>query len=153
MTTFAVPLLLTYIAYISTKKNQLEQQLNDKKRETYHDFINALETALSNTNPAKKEQVGKQLKSQIQLFKKKLILFAGPSSILLFKKWLLETNENDNVKNFVNIENLIKSLRKEIGLSNRGLKKFDILQVYIKDNLKEAIKDGKTNKVSTENPV
>ena len=61
---------------------------------------------------------------------------------------LLGDDDDDNpdqkkIKDLVNIENVIKALRKEIGLSNQGLGKFDILQMYVIDDLKKAFKKKK----------
>ncbi len=128
------PLLLAYIAFITTRKNQLEMQLNDKKRELFESFVEALIESLNNKN---KDELKKKIEKQMMDIRKDLILFGSPKTIKAFNVWVLnnETASKDNRMLFTNIENFIKALREEIGLSNFKLNRFDLLQVFVKDDL------------------
>lgn len=141
ISSIATPFLLAYIAYITTSKNQLQAQLNDKKRENYENFIGMLVDAA--TNPKKAEQ----LTDKMFDFKKKLILFASPKSIQKFNTWMKNNDKNKYSDNyeilFKDIGAIILSLREEIGLSNFGLTELEILQVLIKDDLTKAFSHRK----------
>lgn len=143
LATIIIPLLSLYVVYITNRKNQLQQQLNDKKREIYSTYMDALETALNIDTKNKKTPNPDELKEKIFSFKRQLILYGSSKSIKACNKWILDNVQENNEKNFMNIENLVRSLREEIGLSNKGLKKLDLLQLYINEDLQKALRSGK----------
>lgn len=138
---FISPFLLAYIAYINNKKNQIQTQLNEKKRETFEGFIDALIESLNQQNEKNKI---KELEKQMLVLKRNLILFTSPKCIKAHNKWLLnhDSYKENNKYLFTNLEEFIKALREEVGLTNNGLKKYDVLQVFIKENIEKSLKDN-----------
>ena len=132
----ATSFLLAYIAYITNRKNQLQIQLNDKKRVMYERFIDILIDAMMNTHHQDITN-NEEFRERMFDFKKNFILFASPHSIKAFNKWTNDSSNKNTRAIFENVENLVKCLREEIGLSNRGLGKYDVLQILIKNNLKD----------------
>ena len=135
--TIITPFLLVYIVFITNRKNQLQQQLNDKKREMYEKFTDVLEQAMSISNGQHLNKA--QLSKKMNEFKKKLVVYSSPESIKAYNKWIMEGRNNNMRLSFENVENLIKALRNEIGLSNKGLKKYDIIQIYVNEDIEKAM--------------
>lgn len=120
------------------QKLELEKSqklLNDEKiRNSYNSFIELLFDLIK-----KKEQVKpEEIDEKIVEFMKIALLFAWPKTVKSFwryrKEWSKWTKDT-----FLYIEELIKSMRDDLWVSNKSINQYDILQVFIIWDVKKEI--------------
>ena len=137
------PVLLVWINYLYRKKGELEQQVAGIKRTNYEQFFSTLENILDKGDSINIEE----LKKSFRDFAGKVILFGSPSTIRKFNRYLIfcssEGAQKDTVGMFKHMGRLIKAMRADIGLSNSLLRYYEILQPFIKGDLKKELKELK----------
>ncbi len=106
--------------------------LNDRKfREAYEEFISLMFELLN------KKKVN--IEEWMVNFMKKTLLFAGPKTIKSFSLYRKEVWTKDPKNIILSLEDLILSMREDLGVSNEWLERYDILQTFIVWDLKTEI--------------
>ncbi len=113
-----------FIKYIIDKKKELQNEVNKERRESYQGFVNLIIDILSPDNNKKPNHI-KELKD----FSKKNILYASPTVVSYFSDYMqfvYSTSEQkmtpeQNATHFLLLTKVLKEMRKDIGLSNKGL--------------------------------
>ena len=114
-----------FIQYILNKRQELISTNNEVKRENYKKFINLVIDIIAGDKINKKDPIERQEENlnKIYDFYKDYILYASPNVINAFADWMqfIFKNNEDTKKNFLLLSNIIKQMRKELGLSNKKL--------------------------------
>lgn len=112
-----------------------QKLLNDEKiRDSYNSFIWLLFDVVK-----KKEKVTpEEIDDKIVKFMKVALLFAWPETVKSFWKYRKEWwNWTKDI--FLYMEDLIKSMRRDLWVSNKTINTYDILQVFIIWDVKKEI--------------
>ncbi len=117
------------LRYFFDKKKEFASENAKIKREAYQSFVNFLYDVFKDAKKEGAEKIDTQeIKNRMYEFFKKSTLYSSPETINVFGDYMqyLYKNKDDkaNVKETMNHLGLvIKVMRKEVGLSNRGLGK------------------------------
>lgn len=117
-------------------KKQLDiELLNDEKFRTwYQSFVDLTIDFLH-----KEKELGKTEQWIID-FMKVAILFAWPDTIKQFWEYRKVAGKQDNSKDILlYMEKLLSCMRKDLGVSNKWLKDYDLLQTLIVGDIKKAL--------------
>lgn len=136
-----VIILSGVIAHLSSKKRNLEKQLAEERHKTYTKFTSGFIGYMLNPErdvDLNSPETLNYFKKFIGDFAQSLILYASPMVLGKFN----ETFRKKDIQNIPDSKELVKNLgafiltlRKDLGLSNKGLKPVDVLQPFIKDDL------------------
>ena len=115
-----------FIKNFLDKKKELNSENIKIKRDMYKEFISLFFKVVNNT---KKDSEGRLLpvdiKSDLHKFYEDYSLYSSPSVINAFGDFMQyaykNTNSMDTKMTFSKVSRVIKCMRKELGLSNRGL--------------------------------
>jgi len=118
-----------FIKYFLDKKAQFSSHNAQIKRETYQDYVDFVLNFLKNIQEqetAVTEEQKKMLIDNMRKFHNHAVLYASPKVINAYSDMLQNsyhpaTNDN-SAHTMVLMTNIFKEMRKDIGLSNRGLK-------------------------------
>lgn len=150
-TTVIISVIVVVVGKYLEKQKEIEQQHRDKKAEIYEKFMEGLFGFLgitSQTSQIRTKKGGVNLRSEIELknmleeFSRKIILWGGDEVIKEYAEFR-RAGSQKNAKNDYNIlfglEEILFKIRKDLGHSNRGLERKDLLALFITDldNLKE----------------
>ena len=117
-------------------KKQLDiELLNDEKFRTwYQSFVDLTIDFLH-----KEKELGK-IEQWIIDFMKVAILFAWPDTIKQFWEYRKVAGKQDNSKDILlYMEKLLSCMREDLGVSNKWLKDYDLLQTLIVGDIKKAL--------------
>lgn len=125
----------------------IEQEIRDKKIPVYNEFIDFFTTAVFEEGKMDQEQ----MTETIHKFNKKCLVWFSDKNLRTYIKWIkharsevASSEKNDAaLTNFLIVEKMLFEFRKEIGHSNSGLNKGDLLSIYITD-----LEKSKINKLS-----
>ncbi|WP_183565119.1 hypothetical protein [Mucilaginibacter sp. SP1R1] len=119
------------------RKKIIEQQIREKKLPVYEEFINFLFNVMMSSKtdtPVSDKEMEKFLID----FNKKSIIWLSDNSLNAFIKWrsaaVNAANSSDKtIQNLFIMEELLLEFRKDIGHSNKGLKRGDLLTMFVND--------------------
>lgn len=116
-----------------TKQRDIEETHRAKKVEIYKEFLETISKMMAKENKAVTiEKISDQeLINYLVKFKTEIILWGSPEVIKCQLQFEHIERENDKV--FKATDNLYKAIRKDIGLSNKGLNNFELIKMYLKD--------------------
>ena len=109
------------------KKRELFNENAKERRQAYQDFVNIIIDVFSNI---KKEESGEEkidVIDRLYAFYKKNILFAPPNVVIAFSdymQYLYVFDNKDEKQTFLHLKkltNVMKEMRKDLGLSNKNL--------------------------------
>lgn len=109
------------IGRIFERKKEIEAHFRQTKFDQYDELLKILYELL---DPARASDGGSsdEVIKRLRDWQRKLILFAGPKTIVAFVDWMRDLkNGNPTVKSFVLMDRFFKALRSDLGVSNRGL--------------------------------
>ena len=144
----SIPIFLAVITFQLNRKTSAEEQLFEKKRMLFSDFIDALFDSLDAEN-LQNITPEKSIDRRMIDFKKNLILYCNKETLEAHNLWIFNSKkENPDKKQiFKDIDRLLFCLRKEIGLSDNdysnpiiGNHKYMRLQIFVKDDLVKYLK-------------
>lgn len=134
------PILLVWITYLYQRKRELEQQVAGIKRENYKSFFAIILKIIAKGKDVKPEDFVEEMRN----FASNLILFGSPEIIRTFNSFMIycaEMNqEASSLAILKYVGKLIKAMRADIGLQNYCLRYYEVLQPFIKGNLKKELK-------------
>ena len=122
--------LTVVLGQFASKGREIREAHRQKKNELYNSFLNTTKTIIKNGSGA----VTEELIDKLRDFQSDLILYGSSSVIKSFEKWQLKASspEESDGAAFAELDNLYKSFRKDLGLSNRGLYGGDLIKLYLK---------------------
>lgn len=119
-----------FLKYYLDKKKEIQSELYAQKREMYQEFIKIIIDLIKGTKDKKNKDskknndMDKSVKELYEFYKSYLI-YSSPKFINAFGDYMqyVYTQEKTTKEHVHKLARVIKSLRQEVGLSNRGLGK------------------------------
>jgi hypothetical protein len=124
-----------FVKYILEKNKELASENNKIKRTIYKKFTSIVFDLFNNEIKV----TNKDLKTNLSDFYKDYVLYSSPKVIKVFgdyMQYLYKSGDNINIKvSMQKLSKIIVAMRRELGLSNRGLGKngIYIFKAYFKD--------------------
>lgn len=132
LTTVLAHLIERYIA----KSRDIREAHRKYKTELYKGFfrniMGPIQTTVNEKNKAQKAKQQKELVQNLQQFSRELILWAAPPVITGFKTMIRKASENPK-EAMVNLDDLMREIRKDLGHSNKGLSRGDLFKLFLRD--------------------
>ena len=132
MVTILIGFLGTLYTQRKTKEREIEESHREKKIEIYQEFIEMYMKMLLGAKQGKVVGESELLEFMIK-FKENVILRGSADVLKAQSDLMAESKENNYRKMFLSMDNLIKVMRKDIGLSSRGLKDYFFVKMNIVD--------------------
>mgnify|MGYP005814393581 FL=1 len=115
------------------KNREIEEAHRSRKVEIYKGFLDMVARLMAKDNPhvslkAPKEQ---ELINFLVGFKTDVILWGSPKVINAHLNFEKVSNSGGNV--LFAVDELYQAIREDIGLSNKGLEKHQLMKMYLKD--------------------
>ncbi len=129
-----------FISRYFERKKLIEQQIREQKLPVYEEFISFIFEIIMNVKEGT-ETDQKEMQTFMMNFTKKSIVWMSNDSLKSYSTWKKrssefsagEKNYADTMKQMVLLEDMFFEFRKDIGHSNRGLKRGDLLALFIND--------------------
>lgn len=126
---------ITVIGYFITryfeKQKTIDQQLREKKIPIYESFLNILSKMLI-TVKNKEKMSDEELLSFFANFTERSLLWMSDETLLAYIKWRNNASSK-TVDSLIAMEDLLLAFRKDVGHKNKGIKRGDLLSVFIND--------------------
>lgn len=119
------------------KIREIEETHRPKKVEIYYELLQLFENTLASSNENLKVKALPQQKllNAIVKIKTNLILWGGPQVIKTLKSFEEASENGDDV--ILSVDNLLRAIRDDIGLSNKGLSKYEIVEMYLNERVRK----------------
>ncbi len=133
MTTVLVGLAAVIITQRQTKLREIEEAHRAKKVDMYEKYVKLIGSAIAidNKNITTKHPSQQTLINGLASYHEKLILWGSPDVVKTQLEFRQASNEAN--KMLPAVDNMYKAIRKDIGLSNRGLNNLELVKMYLKD--------------------
>ena len=133
-----VALVVSKSSNYSQENRILKEHINNKKRELYQKYIDMFSDLCLNKSDFSEEEYTAKLKSEMGLFRKDLMLYAGIKVINSFNDFQLKGST------FVQFDKILYEMRNELGI-NDGYFNFKNptyarVQVLVADDISKAFK-------------
>jgi hypothetical protein len=121
----------------NAKLREIEETHRPKKVEIYFELLQLFENAIaaSNENLNVKVILQQKLLNSIVKLKTNLILWGGPKVIKSLKSFEQASKNGEDV--VLAVDNLLRAIRDDIGLSNKGLSEYEIVEMYLNEKVKK----------------
>lgn len=115
------------------QKRGIEEAHRSKKVEIYKDFLEVIGNVVAshNSNVLPETLTEQELIKFMIKFKTNVILWGDPKVINAYLEFEKTSKSGGSI--IFSIDNLYKAIREDIGLSNRGLDKYQLIKMYLKD--------------------
>ena len=115
------------VKYFLDKKAQFSSQNAEIKRQMYQEYVDFILNLLSDIQEQDSDVTPKQQKDIVKKMKdfhRKAVLYSSPKVVNAYSDMLQNAykGNNDNFHTTVLMTNVFKAMRKDIGLSNQGLR-------------------------------
>ncbi len=135
-----ITIIVGLIANLYTQKQiklrEIDEAHRSKKVEIYSNFLEIVRRIISGNNkniPIKPLKEG-ELILQMTKVRTEIILWSSPSVINAFRNFESIAEENTGIKMLLPaVDRLYREMRKDIGLSNKGLPQNQLVKIYLKD--------------------
>jgi hypothetical protein len=116
-----------------TKKREIEEAHRPKKVEIYKDFLHMVSRMMANENPniSLEAPTEQELLDYLVGFQTDLMLWGSPTVINSFLNFRKISTSGGNV--LFAVDDLYKAIRDDIGLSNSGLNKHQLIKMHLKE--------------------
>ena|ERR1700691_84903 len=114
------------------RRQEIEAHFRQKKSDQYYELLTILRDLATQQNgsTAADPMVVKRLSD----WQQNLILFAGPMTIRAFVSWWTNLRSgHPTLQTVMLMEQFYKSLRSDLGISNRGLREGDLIQLILRN--------------------
>ena len=140
MATVMTAFMVAIFTQRQIKQRELDEAHRERKVAIYHRFLDVLTRSLLQKNPNShvKPINDKELITFIVTFKTEVVLWGSPKVINALYKFEKKSKEN-NENPLSIVDDLYRAIREDIGLSNSGLKKNQLVKMYL-SNPEEADK-------------
>lgn len=124
------------ITQYQTKKREIEEAHREKKVEIYKKFLEAIQGVIAreNKNITIKGLSEQELVDYLFCHKTEILLWGSPKVIKAQLQFEATTRSHgDTLLLLTAMDNIYRAIREDIGLSNKGLNKFDLIKLYLND--------------------
>jgi hypothetical protein len=112
------------------RKKEIEAYFRQRKQDQYDEMLSIIYSSIETGGQA---TIDEGYVKRLREWQKKLILFAGPKTIRAFVAWMSFLKAGaPTIRTIILMEEFFKSLRTDLGLSNRGLQLGDFAQLMLK---------------------
>ncbi len=129
--TVTVSIVAVVLGRYFEKAKEVGEVYREKRQKVYEEFIEQflrLSTE-ETTKTGKSDQMVKFLRE----FNRKIILWAGPHTVRAYVDMMLRLNENPTAAPSVfSMETFYKAMRRDLGLSNAGIQRGDLLALVLR---------------------
>jgi len=123
------------------KRKEVEEAFRERRLKTYDGFLS---TFVNLTSETKKENP--ELVAFLRNMNKEMILCAGPKLLKAYISFLGQMSDPLAGKSFYLMEDFYMAIREDLGHSNKGLARGDVLSLLIKrDELNQLLNNMKTD--------
>lgn len=133
MATIFVGLTAVIITQNQIRLRDREEAHRSKKVEIYEKYLKTVQAIMSGTNEnvPMEAPTNQELVDYLVKFKTEIILWGSPEVIKMQLEFQRVSQNGGNIFNAVN--NLHRAIRTDIGLSNKGLNKLELVKMYTSD--------------------
>lgn len=133
MATIFVGIAAVVITQRQTSLRDREEAHRAKKIEIYAKFLKTIQSMMSgvNNNISTQAPTDKELVNYLADYKSDVILWGSPQVIRAQLEFQRVSRDGGNI--FLAVDNLHKAIREDIGLSNKGLNKLELVKMYLAD--------------------
>ena len=141
MATVLVGISVILISQAHERKRAQEEAHRLKKIEIYQAFIDMVSRMIgaSNEKLKLKEPEQDELLSFLFKFKSDLLLWGSPKVIKAQIEFESVSENGDTLKIFKAVDTLYLAIREDIGLSNSGLKRLELVKLYLNSEARKDI--------------
>lgn len=129
--TVTVSIVAVVLGRYFEKAKEITEVYREKRQKVYEEFIDQFLklSAEETARPGKPDQMVKFLRE----FNRKIILWAGPHTVRAYVDMMLRLNENATAAPSVfSMETFYKAMRNDLGLSNTGIQRGDLLALVLR---------------------
>ena len=133
MATIFVGLTAVIITQNQIRLRDREEAHRSKKVEIYEKYLKTVQAIMSGTNEnvSMEAPTNQELVDYLVKFKTEIMLWGSPEVIKMQLEFQRVSQKGGNIFNAVN--NLHRAIRADIGLSNKGLNKLELVKMYLSD--------------------
>ncbi|MGF1845333.1 hypothetical protein L4C39_19505 [Vibrio clamense] len=131
MATIFVGLTAVIITQNQIKLRDREEAHRSKKVEIYEKYLETIQAMMSgaNENVSIEAPSNQELVDYLVKFKSEIILWGSPEVIKMQLEFQRVSQNGGNI--FIAVNNIHKAIRADIGLSNKGLNKLELVKMYL----------------------
>ncbi|MFC1581226.1 hypothetical protein ACFL4N_10015 [Thermodesulfobacteriota bacterium] len=142
-TTVIVAALTVSLGRYFERKKEIEAHFRERKVEIYDEFLHAFFKIFAGDDTAKPDE--NDLVSFLREWQRKMILWGGSNVLSAYMKWNTNLRKGEpNAQSVFLMEAFFKAIRKDLGLSNRGLGKGIFSHLMLK-NAELFLQEAKEN--------
>ncbi|WP_092065577.1 hypothetical protein [Desulfonauticus submarinus] len=139
-----------YIASLNARKAKERvafEAHREKKAEVYNEFLDMVIELMRNTKEGKRgdDILPENIEEFFYKFTSKILIYGGPGVVKAFSNWRSAAADEDPIKGLLLIDKLFMEMRADLGESNKGIKKNELLGLFIIGGKSEIAKEA--NKV------
>jgi hypothetical protein len=126
------------VGRIFERKREIESHFRGQKYEQYDELLKIIHGFIAQSGPLaesgrKNSEPDDRVVKQLAEWQWRLILFAGPGTIRSFVAWMSHLKSDvPRIKTILLMEAFFKSLRKDLGISNLGLRDGDFAHLILR---------------------
>jgi len=122
VTTVLVAALTVSLGRYFERKKEIESHFRERKVEIYDEFLKEFFKLFSEDDDKAPDE--EELTAFLREWQRKMILWGGSDVLAAYLKWRIHLGKGEpNAQSMFLTEDFFKSIRKDLGLSNRGLEK------------------------------
>ncbi len=134
--TIMISVFSLIIANLYEKKKIIREEQSEKKRDIYTKFIYFIFDTLFAGELKEKKKTNEEIIAFLVGFMQELIPWGGDqvvNSFVAFRQTTITATDPKSPLLLLSLEELLFAIRKDLGHSNKGLNKGDILRLFIND--------------------
>ncbi|MFT6100657.1 MAG: hypothetical protein ACJAYF_003218 [Arenicella sp.] len=116
------------------REREIDESHRGNKVEIYNGFLKLVSAFMrgENSKNSKKTPNSQKAQAEIEKFQNGIMLWGGPQVISAYLNYRKESDKGTK-EMFTSIDLLYRCLREDIGLSNKGLDSYEMIQMYLSD--------------------
>jgi hypothetical protein len=132
--TILVSTFSVIITRIYQRRHDQEIAHRKKKADLYDEYLKGFFDIFFKTEDKKQTQQPEDLIPFLREFQRKLILWAGPETIIAYAKWHKELTTSPQLAGvMIKMIDFFLSLREDLGHSNKGIKREQLARLFLKN--------------------
>lgn len=116
----------------SEHRNKTKAELRVKMEKPYSEFISLIFDMMKSTKQSKMMSEKEMLERMIG-FSKEVTLYGSNKVVKRWAKYRTSADKLTPIENLTQMENILFAIREDLGIRKRGMKKGDILSLFIND--------------------
>jgi len=134
MFTIILGISVVLLTQYQIRRRNIEEAHREKKVKIYSDFLNIVKNLFqqNNSNSSNVKKISdKKLVDFMATYKTNIILWGSPEVLIAQAEYESKSQKGKN--SFLELDNLYRAIREDIGLTNRGLKPLHFIKMYLSD--------------------